>query len=212
MEFEWDEIKREENLNRDEGGKPRGIDFVDVIPLFSDERSICVEDTRKDYGECRFNLYGCAMDGNLYKVTFTRRNHRIRIISARRAINGKGGIVSRKKEEKLTQAIFTEDGQVLIKQSDGTYSPAKSETDWQRFQSMTDEEVEEIARADKESPPMSDKEWAKAVRVPVKVPISVRVDDDVLNFLKAQGKGYQTRINTILRTYMDAQKGKHTSC
>ena len=84
MEFEWDEIKREENLNRDEGGKPRGIDFVDVIPLFSDERSICVEDTRKDYGERRFNLYGYAMDNNLYKVTFTRRSHRIRIISARR--------------------------------------------------------------------------------------------------------------------------------
>ena len=85
MEFEWDENKREENLRRDEGGTPRGIDFVDAIPLFADARSLAVEDTRKAYGERRFNLYGYAADGNLYMVTFTRRSHRIRIISARRA-------------------------------------------------------------------------------------------------------------------------------
>ncbi|MBR9762030.1 MAG: BrnA antitoxin family protein [Rhodobacteraceae bacterium] len=36
--------------------------------------------------------------------------------------------------------------------------------------------------------------------------ISLRVDNDVLEFFKSQGKGYQTRINAVLRAYMDAKK------
>ena len=34
--------------------------------------------------------------------------------------------------------------------------------------------------------------------------ISLRVDADVLAFFKAQGKGYQTRMNTVLRSYVKA--------
>lgn len=37
---------------------------------------------------------------------------------------------------------------------------------------------------------------------PVKKSISIRIDADVLIWLKSQGKGYQTRINTILRQAM----------
>ena len=36
--------------------------------------------------------------------------------------------------------------------------------------------------------------------------ISLRLDPDVLDWFKAQGKGYQTRINAVLRMYMEAQK------
>lgn len=35
--------------------------------------------------------------------------------------------------------------------------------------------------------------------------ISLRVDEDVLEWFKKQGKGYQTRMNAVLRHYMDAQ-------
>jgi uncharacterized protein (DUF4415 family) len=38
-----------------------------------------------------------------------------------------------------------------------------------------------------------------------KKPISLRLDPDVLAFFKAQGPGYQTRINAVLRTYMAAR-------
>jgi uncharacterized protein (DUF4415 family) len=48
--------------------------------------------------------------------------------------------------------------------------------------------------------------WANAARgqfyKPVKASTTVRVDVDVLAWLKGQGKGYQTRINTILRDAM----------
>ena len=37
---------------------------------------------------------------------------------------------------------------------------------------------------------------------PVKTPTSVRLDSDVLAWLKSQGKGYQTRMNAILRAAM----------
>ena len=42
------------------------------------------------------------------------------------------------------------------------------------------------------------------VPVPGKAPISLRLDADVLAWFKAQGPGYQTRINAILRAYKDA--------
>jgi uncharacterized protein (DUF4415 family) len=40
--------------------------------------------------------------------------------------------------------------------------------------------------------------------VPPKAAISLRVDHDVLAWFKAQGEGYQTRMNAVLRAYRDA--------
>jgi len=55
-------------------------------------------------------------------------------------------------------------------------------------------------------PPLPDDAWKNAVRgrfyKPTKTPTTVRVDTDVLYWLKRQGRGYQTRINTILREAM----------
>ncbi|MFP5212564.1 MAG: BrnA antitoxin family protein [Acidobacteriota bacterium] len=38
--------------------------------------------------------------------------------------------------------------------------------------------------------------------------ITLRLDQDVLDFYKEQGKGYQTIINSVLRKYMEAQKSR----
>jgi uncharacterized protein (DUF4415 family) len=40
--------------------------------------------------------------------------------------------------------------------------------------------------------------------VPPKTSVSLRIDADLLQWFKAQGAGYQTRINAILRAYRDA--------
>jgi uncharacterized protein (DUF4415 family) len=40
--------------------------------------------------------------------------------------------------------------------------------------------------------------------VPRKIAISLRVEQDVLDWFKAQGPGYQTRINAVLRAFRDA--------
>jgi uncharacterized protein (DUF4415 family) len=50
-------------------------------------------------------------------------------------------------------------------------------------------------------------DWTRAELVtpePKKM-ISLRVDPDVLEFFKSQGAGYQTRMNAVLRAWMDAQ-------
>jgi uncharacterized protein (DUF4415 family) len=43
------------------------------------------------------------------------------------------------------------------------------------------------------------------VHLPKKQTITIRVDTDVLDWLKRQGRGYQTRINKLLRSYMKAR-------
>lgn len=55
-------------------------------------------------------------------------------------------------------------------------------------------------------PPLTNEFWKNAVRNPFyrpnKTHTTVRVDSDVLAWLKSQGKGYQTRLNAILRQAM----------
>ena len=55
-------------------------------------------------------------------------------------------------------------------------------------------------------PPLDETFWARAVPnpffKPVKTHASVRIDSDVLLWLKSQGKGYQTKMNAILRDAM----------
>jgi uncharacterized protein (DUF4415 family) len=50
-------------------------------------------------------------------------------------------------------------------------------------------------------------DWSRAVvgkfYRPIKKPLTIRVDADVLAWLKGQGKGYQTRINALLRSAME---------
>ncbi len=45
-----------------------------------------------------------------------------------------------------------------------------------------------------------------ATAAPVKQIVTIRLDVDTLNWFKSAGPGYQTRINQILRDYMDAQR------
>lgn len=47
---------------------------------------------------------------------------------------------------------------------------------------------------------------AEIVDLKNKVAVSLRVDPDVLDFFKAQGKGHLTRMNSLLRSYVKAQR------
>jgi len=42
--------------------------------------------------------------------------------------------------------------------------------------------------------------------IPRKKQLTLRIDQDVVDFFKQQGQGYQTKINQLLRAYMDAHK------
>jgi uncharacterized protein (DUF4415 family) len=75
-----------------------------------------------------------------------------------------------------------------------------SQTDWERVASMTDEEIDTS-----DIPPLDDDFFAHAeLRLPEpKQSVTIRLDADVVEWFKAQGKGYQTRMNAVLRRYME---------
>jgi uncharacterized protein (DUF4415 family) len=77
-------------------------------------------------------------------------------------------------------------------------------TDWARVDAMTDEEIEAQMRDDPDWADFMDIDWSKATIVypQPKNAVSIRLDSDVLDFFKASGKGYQTRINAVLRHFM----------
>ena len=85
----------------------------------------------------------------------------------------------------------------------------KGKTDWARVDALTDEEVEASIANDPDWAEFKDIDWSDAVLViPArKKAISIRVDEDVLDYFKREGDGYQRRINAVLRSYMQ-QKAK----
>jgi uncharacterized protein (DUF4415 family) len=87
----------------------------------------------------------------------------------------------------------------------------KGKTDWAAVDALTDEAIAEAVRNDPDAVPL-DVDWSEAVLVipPKKKAISIRVDEDVLDFFKQQGTGYQRRINAVLRSYMEQKKPRPT--
>jgi uncharacterized protein (DUF4415 family) len=58
-----------------------------------------------------------------------------------------------------------------------------------------------------DAPFRPDAVWVKAVDFPhAKKLISLRIDEDVIEFFKQAGSRYQTRINAVLRSYVNAQQ------
>jgi uncharacterized protein (DUF4415 family) len=102
------------------------------------------------------------------------------------------------------------DGTHIIEHPDGRLERRKSETDWARLDAMTDEEIEASIANDPDWQEFKDIDWSKAVLVipPKKKAISIRVDEDVLDYFKKEGAGYQRRINAVLRSYMQQKRKK----
>ena len=82
----------------------------------------------------------------------------------------------------------------------------KDETDYARLDAMTDDDIARAVASDPTMAPLGI-DWDKASIVipPGKDIITLRLDRDVLEWLRAQGKGYQTLINQVLRAFYDAQ-------
>jgi uncharacterized protein (DUF4415 family) len=84
----------------------------------------------------------------------------------------------------------------------------KGKTDWARLDKLSEEDIANAVANDPDAAPI-DFDWSDAVLImPArKKAISIRVDEDVLDYFKSQGDGYQRRINAVLRSYMQ-QKAK----
>jgi uncharacterized protein (DUF4415 family) len=79
---------------------------------------------------------------------------------------------------------------------------SKGATDLKRLRALRDSEIDFS-----DIPKLGKSFWASAKLIlpEPKDRLTIRVDHDVVQWLKKRGKGYQTRINAILRSYMEAQ-------
>jgi uncharacterized protein (DUF4415 family) len=86
--------------------------------------------------------------------------------------------------------------------------PAGTGTDWKRVDSFTDAEIERMAKADLDNPPSTAGDWAESFigLPPLKTPVNAKFDVDVVDWFKSQGRGYQTRMNAVLRHYMETHR------
>jgi uncharacterized protein (DUF4415 family) len=180
MDFERDEAKRLSNILK------HRIDFVDAIEVFGG-RFIETEHRRRDYSEQRYRATGLLGD-QVIQVVYTRRGERRRIISARRT--------GRMTEERITRVTLAQARRM------------KSKTDWARVDAMTEEEIERNAAEDPDNPPWTEEDWknARVLWPQGKAPVTLRLDKDIIAWFKARGRGYQTRINAVLRAFVEAQK------
>jgi uncharacterized protein len=78
MEFDWNPANCAIYIAE------RGIDFAEMVVGFADQARKVVRDTRKDYGEARYNMLA-MVEGRVFHVTFTERGKITWIISARKA-------------------------------------------------------------------------------------------------------------------------------
>ena len=83
----------------------------------------------------------------------------------------------------------------------------KDETDYARLDAMTDDDIARAVAEDPDAPPL-DLDWTQArlSLPPGKDITTLRLDRDVLDWFRAQGKGYQTRINQVLRAFYEARR------
>ncbi len=77
MRFEWDEAKRQSNIQK------HGIDFVGIETVFVG-KTVTIRDDRFNYGEIRFVTVG-LFSGRVVVIAHTETDKVIRIISVRKA-------------------------------------------------------------------------------------------------------------------------------
>ena len=83
-------------------------------------------------------------------------------------------------------------------------------SDWARVGALTDEEIDRAIADDPDAAPVLDEAFWRNAEIldprHAKSTITMRVDDDVIDFFKRGGAGYQSRMNAVLRAYVYARR------
>jgi hypothetical protein len=82
VEFEWDADKAALNLSK------HGVDFAEAMTVFGDPFEATIPDPVHSGAEFRFVSMGLSQAGRLLVVTYTERNEKVRIVSAREPTRG----------------------------------------------------------------------------------------------------------------------------
>ena len=100
-------------------------------------------------------------------------------------------------------------GERTVRRSLGSTPTRKA--DWSRFDELTDADVEVAIQSDPDAAPVLDQQWfdaAEIIESSSKAAISIRLDKDVLDFFRTNSERYQTKINAVLRSYMQHELRK----
>lgn len=92
------------------------------------------------------------------------------------------------------------------KPTKATKKPSRGRADLARLRRTREETVASTSPPELADLPASFWNAAKLVQPVPKQPISLRLDADVLDWFKAQGPRYQSRMNAVLRAYMAGTK------
>ncbi|MGB8841628.1 MAG: BrnA antitoxin family protein [Aliidongia sp.] len=92
----------------------------------------------------------------------------------------------------------------IMRYSADELATLKSETDWAKVDAMTEEEVERLADKGEGALPEGWEKTAILRLPPGKAALKLRIDRDVLEWFRGTGKGYQTRMNNVLRAFVTA--------
>jgi len=96
-----------------------------------------------------------------------------------------------------------------MKKKNTSHKSQTDRTDWNRVDKLRDKDLDFS-----DNPEVTAEMFAKAVLrkglkpVVRKTQITLRIDEDVLTWFKKQGKGYQTRINSLLKAYKEAHQNE----
>lgn len=99
----------------------------------------------------------------------------------------------------------------IVRYSADKVRAMKSRSDWARVDAMSPTEIERLAMSEDGSLP---KGWENDIVLgipPGKEAIKLRIDRDVLGWFRGTGKGYQTRINNVLRAFVQSRAGENTA-
>lgn len=191
IRFEWDEAKDLSNRRK------HGVSFEEASQVFLDPLYVPVQD-RVEGGELRWQTFGMVEDIFLLAVAHTpsEKNamtaHRSTLFASSPldALRGKKGDAMKTKTKMVSYTLDK--------------LPPLTKARRAKLKELATRPDSEIDTSD--IPEMTEEQWKNARRGhfyrPRKRQITARVDADVLDWLKAQGKGYQSRINAILRREM----------
>jgi len=180
MEMEWDEQRRHTNIAK------HGVDFVAAARVF-DGPILEVEDRRRDYAEMRFLALGELRDRQSPSFILGAAVAAVSSVPEGRVAMNDRGIMRVSKDQ-------------LAGMTDATDSA--------RVAAMTDADIERAAAEDPDASLTTAGDWkdARVVWPQATEPVTLRLDRDVLAWFRRQGRGYQARINAVLRAFVKAQE------
>jgi uncharacterized protein (DUF4415 family) len=186
--FEWDENKNRANQRK------HGLSFEEAMHAFYDPLYVSVPDRIVD-GELRWQTFGVVSGVTLLVVAHTIREE------IHEGIGQKLCALSLRGERKPEKGDTMKEK--IVRYRLDTLPPLSEaqKANLERLAALPDNEIDTS-----DIPVLTDEQWKHAVRGqfyrPVKKQVTARLDADVLDWLKSQGKGYQSRMNAILRREM----------